>query len=52
MKATLQHLREALEPGAGLVLVGGAVRDRLMGRPEGDWDRPGVLERAPAELAA
>jgi tRNA nucleotidyltransferase/poly(A) polymerase len=27
-----------LEPGAGLVLVGGAVRDRLLGRPEGDWD--------------
>lgn len=38
MKRALQQLQEALEPGAGLVLVGGAVRDRLMGRPEGDWD--------------
>lgn len=38
MRGLLERLREALEPGAGLVLVGGAVRDRLMGRPEGDWD--------------
>ena len=38
MNAVLARLREVLEPGAGLVLVGGAVRDRLMGMPEGDWD--------------
>ncbi len=38
MKGLLECLREVLEPGAGLMLVGGAVRDRLMGRPEGDWD--------------
>lgn len=50
MKATLQHLREALEPGAGLVLVGGAVRDRLMGRPEGDWDLATAL--LPQEVMA
>ena len=36
--APLQRLQEALEPGAGLVLVGGAVRDRLLGRTQGDWD--------------
>ncbi|MDP2874763.1 MAG: HD domain-containing protein [Holophaga sp.] len=34
----LGFLQEALEPDAGLVLVGGAVRDRLLGRGGGDWD--------------
>jgi len=34
----LGFLQEALEPEAGLVLVGGAVRDRLLGREGGDWD--------------
>lgn len=31
-------LLQAFGTGAGLVLVGGAVRDMLLGRPEGDWD--------------
>ncbi|HWQ08736.1 MAG TPA: CCA tRNA nucleotidyltransferase, partial [Holophaga sp.] len=31
-------LLQALGADAGLVLVGGAVRDKLLGRPEGDWD--------------
>lgn len=34
----LRRLQQALEPDSGLVLVGGAVRDRLMGRAQGDWD--------------
>lgn len=37
----LQHLtalHRALGPDSGLVLVGGAVRDLLLGRPGGDWD--------------
>ncbi len=37
MKEALRRLRQAL--GAGeLVLVGGAVRDELLGRPHNDWD--------------
>lgn len=50
MMGLLERLREALEPGAGLVLVGGAVRDRLMGRPEGDWDLATAL--LPQEVMA
>ncbi|MBK8793383.1 MAG: HD domain-containing protein [Holophaga sp.] len=34
----LLRLEQALGPGSGLVLVGGAVRDRLLGRDQGDWD--------------
>ncbi len=50
MRGLLERLRQALEPGSGLVLVGGAVRDRLMGRPEGDWDLATAL--LPQEVMA
>jgi tRNA nucleotidyltransferase/poly(A) polymerase len=36
--APLLRLREALGPEAELVVVGGAVRDELLGRPHADWD--------------
>ena len=39
-----------LEPHAGA--VGLASPPMMLLRPEGDWDRPGVLESAPQELAA
>ena len=34
----LLRLQEILGPEAELVLVGGAVRDELLGRPHADWD--------------
>ena len=34
----LRRLQAALEPESGLALVGGAVRDELLGRPHADWD--------------
>ncbi len=34
----LLRLRAALGPDAQLALVGGAVRDELLGRPHADWD--------------
>ncbi|MFN7959604.1 MAG: HD domain-containing protein [Holophagaceae bacterium] len=34
----LLRLAEALGPEAELVVVGGAVRDELLGRPHADWD--------------
>jgi len=34
----LLRLKEALGPEAELVIVGGAVRDELLGRPHADWD--------------
>ena len=34
----LLRLQEALGPDAELVVVGGAVRDELLGRPHADWD--------------
>jgi tRNA nucleotidyltransferase (CCA-adding enzyme) len=34
----LLRLKEALGPDAELVVVGGAVRDELLGRPHADWD--------------
>jgi tRNA nucleotidyltransferase/poly(A) polymerase len=34
----LLRLKEVLGPGAELVIVGGAVRDELLGRPHADWD--------------
>ncbi len=34
----LLRLQEALGPEAELVIVGGAVRDELLGRPHADWD--------------
>ncbi|MBK9796243.1 MAG: HD domain-containing protein [Holophagaceae bacterium] len=52
--APLLRLQEALGPGAELMLVGGAVRDELLGRPHADWDLatkllpPAVMERAKA----
>jgi tRNA nucleotidyltransferase/poly(A) polymerase len=36
--APLLRLKEALGPEAELVIVGGAVRDELLGRPHADWD--------------
>ncbi len=36
--APLLRLQEVLGPGAELMLVGGAVRDELLGRPHADWD--------------
>lgn len=36
--AQVKVLDQALGAGASLVLVGGAVRDRLIGRSGGDWD--------------
>jgi tRNA nucleotidyltransferase (CCA-adding enzyme) len=50
----LLRLKEALGPGAELVVVGGAVRDELLGRPHADWDLAtrllpqAVMERARA----
>lgn len=38
MWAPLLHLQAALGPEAELVVVGGAVRDELLGRPHADWD--------------
>ena len=34
----LLRLKEALGPDAELMIVGGAVRDELLGRPHADWD--------------
>lgn len=54
MNGVIHLLAEALGPDARLHAVGGAVRDRLLGRPGGDWDLatallPGeVLRRAKA----
>ena len=36
--APLLRLQEALGPEVELVVVGGAVRDELLGRPHADWD--------------
>lgn len=36
--APLLQLKEALGDDSGLVIVGGAVRDELLGRPHADWD--------------
>ncbi|MDP1832088.1 MAG: HD domain-containing protein [Geothrix sp.] len=36
--APLLRLQGALGPGAELMVVGGAVRDELLGRPHADWD--------------
>jgi tRNA nucleotidyltransferase/poly(A) polymerase len=35
---SLAELAAALGPDAQLMAVGGCVRDRLLGRPQGDWD--------------
>ena len=45
-----QAILQALGPDAGLVLVGGAVRDRLLGRDGGDWDLASAL--LPEEVMA
>jgi len=37
------QLQAVLGPESGLVLVGGAVRDRLLGREGGDWDLASAL---------
>ena len=50
----LLRLKEALGPEAELMIVGGAVRDELLGRPHADWDLatsllpPTVMARARA----
>jgi tRNA nucleotidyltransferase (CCA-adding enzyme) len=38
MNPILQRIVQALGSDAQLAVVGGAVRDRLLGRPGGDWD--------------
>lgn len=38
MRGAAGHLLKAMGPGSNLVLVGGALRDRLLGRQGGDWD--------------
>ena len=38
IRQALARVAEALEPGAQLVVVGGWVRDHLMGRDAGDMD--------------
>jgi len=38
MKRAAETLHAALGPDSGLVLVGGGVRDMLLGRPSPDWD--------------
>ena len=54
MDPALQRIVQALGPDAELAVVGGTVRDRLLGRPGGDWDLATallpetVLERAGA----
>jgi tRNA nucleotidyltransferase (CCA-adding enzyme) len=45
----IARISAALGPDAALVLVGGAVRDRLLGRPGGDWDLATALP--PQEVA-
>lgn len=46
----LLRLKEALGTGAELVIVGGAVRDELLGRPHADWDlATGLLPQAVME---
>ncbi len=54
MDPSLHRIIQALGPDAQLAVVGGAVRDRLLGREGGDWDLAtalppeAVLERARA----
>ena len=43
MHEALQRIHAALGEEAGLVLVGGAVRDRFLGREGGDWDLASAL---------
>jgi len=43
MLEPLQRVHAALGEGSGLVLVGGAVRDRFLGRDGGDWDLASAL---------
>ena len=38
MDPALQRIVQALGPDAQLAVVGGTVRDRLLGREGGDWD--------------
>jgi tRNA nucleotidyltransferase (CCA-adding enzyme) len=50
MSSPVQRIQAALGPEAGLVLVGGAVRDRVLGRECGDWDLASNL--LPGEVTA
>ena len=43
MPRSLERLHAALGPDSGLVVVGGALRDRLLGREVGDWDLASAL---------
>lgn len=38
MKQAVRSIHQALGPESGLVLVGGGVRDLVLGRPSPDWD--------------
>lgn len=50
MNEAFARVRAALGPDSGLVLVGGAVRDRLLDRPSPDWDLASAL--LPEEVTA
>jgi tRNA nucleotidyltransferase/poly(A) polymerase len=43
LHGALKRIHDALGEASGLVLVGGAVRDRLLGREGGDWDLASAL---------
>jgi len=50
MHEALRRIHAALGEDSGLVLVGGAVRDRFLGREGGDWDLASAL--LPEEVMA
>jgi len=50
LQEALLRIQAALGPEAGLVLVGGAVRDRLLGKEGADWDLASIL--LPMEVMA
>ena len=53
MDPALQRITQALGPDSELAVVGGTVRDRLLGRPGGDWDlATALLPEAVMERAA
>ena len=54
MATGMARIVQALGPEAQLVVVGGALRDRLLGRPMGDWDLATALlpEQVMARAAA
>ena len=50
LHGALKRIHDALGEASALVLVGGAVRDRLLGREGGDWDLASAL--MPEEVMA